>query len=129
LSQPHAIIIEDNSRNVQVLANLLTKEGVTHTDILDATQVADTLPTLDRVDVVFLDLEMTNLNGYDILDLFKADDRFQTVPVVAYTVHVSEINTAFEQGFHSFLSKPLDSDRFPTQLASILRGERVWGQG
>jgi hypothetical protein len=45
---------------------------------------------------------------------------------VAYTVHVSEINTVYQMGFHSFLGKPLDSDLFPDQLARILRGERVW---
>ena len=128
MSQPHAVIIEDNTQNVQVLGSLLTKEGVTHTDILDSTLVAEALQAIEHVDVVFLDLEMNRLSGYDILEMFKADPRFQDVPIVAYTVHVSEINTAYQQGFHSFLSKPIDSDQFSDKLARILRGERVWGQ-
>jgi CheY-like chemotaxis protein len=128
MSHSHALIIEDNNKNVQVLGNMLSKEGLTHTDILDSTLVAGVLQELDQVDVIFLDLEMQDLNGYDILQMLKSDVRFNSVPVVAYTVHVSEINTAYEYGFHSFLAKPLDSDRFPEQLAMILRGERVWGQ-
>lgn len=126
MSQPHALIIEDNSKNMRVLTDLLSKEGFTYTDILDARLVQEALPTIDQIDIVFLDLEMQSVNGYDILDMLKADDRHQLVPVVAYTVHVSEMNNAHEAGFHSFLAKPLDSDRFPEQVARVLRGERVW---
>jgi CheY-like chemotaxis protein len=61
-----------------------------------------------------------------VLQLIKANSRFQSVPVVAYTVHVSEINTAQDMGFDGFLAKPLDSDRFPGQLNRILNGEPVW---
>jgi two-component system cell cycle response regulator DivK len=69
---------------------------------------------------------MPGLNGYDVLAQLRTDMLFQTVPVVAYTVHVSEINAAHEKGFDSFIGKPLDPDRFPDQLARILRGEPVW---
>jgi CheY-like chemotaxis protein len=84
------------------------------------------LNELAAIDVVFLDLEMPGANGYQVLEKLRADPRFQSVPVVAYTVHVSEISVAHEQGFHSFLGKPLDADRFPDQLARILSGESVW---
>jgi CheY-like chemotaxis protein len=126
LSQPHALIVEDNSKNIQVLASMLTKEGFTHTGILDPRLVEEQLQTLDRVDIVFLDLEMEGCSGYDILRVLKEDDHFQPVPVCAYTVHVSEINAAYEAGFDSFLAKPLDSERFPEQLARMMNGEQVW---
>jgi two-component system LytT family response regulator len=126
LSQPHALIIDDDSNNIQVLANMLSKEGVTHTGILDPVYVENFLQAADRIDIVFLDLEMADCSGYDILQLLKTDARFHPVPVCAYTVHISEINAAFEAGFDSFLAKPLDSERFPEQLARILCGEQVW---
>jgi two-component system sensor histidine kinase TorS len=126
LSQPHALIIEDNSRNIQVLAKMLAKEGFTHTDVHNPLLVEELLQTINQVDIVFLDLEMEGYSGYDVLRLLREDERFQPVPVCAYTVHVSEINAAYEAGFDGFLPKPLDSDRFPEQLARILRGEQVW---
>jgi CheY-like chemotaxis protein len=128
VSQSHALIIEDNGKNIHVLASLLQREGVSHTDLSDPTLLEEVLQTLEQVDVVFLDLEMQGRSGYDVLGLLKEDPRFQSVPVVAYTVHVSEINNAYQVGFHSFLPKPLDSERFSEQLAKILQGERVWGQ-
>lgn len=126
MTQPHALIVEDNSKNMQVLVSLLHKQHVTCTEVSDPTQVLNQIDEIDQIDVVFLDLEMPGKNGYDVLDMLKHEPRFANVPVVAYTVHVSEINTAFRLGFHSFIPKPIDPDRFPNQLARILSGERVW---
>lgn len=126
MNQPRALIIDDNSQNLGVLAELLTLEGVDYTLVQDPINLATVLKRIQPVQVIFLDLEMPGLSGYDVLKILKADARFQNVPVVAYTVHVSEINVARQLGFDSFLGKPLDAERFPEQLARILKGERVW---
>jgi two-component system, cell cycle response regulator DivK len=123
----HALIMDDNANNLGVLAELLSMEGVTVTKLQDPTKFAAMSASLPPVDVVFLDLEMPGVTGYKMLEVFKADARFKNTPIVAYTVHVSEINVARQLGFHSFLGKPLDAERFPNQLARILRGEPVWG--
>jgi two-component system cell cycle response regulator DivK len=125
----HALIIDDNASNLGVLAQLLTLEGVSYTRILDPYTLPSALAELPETDIVFLDLEFPRTDGFAIFDQLQADGRFAAVPIVAYTVHVSEINTARERGFHSFLAKPLDADAFPDQLARILRGERVWTRG
>lgn len=126
MSQPHALLIDDNLKNLGVLAKLLSMEGARYTQVQKPREVKTVLSQIDAVDVIFLDLEMPEVNGYEVLQLIKADGRFQSVPVVAYTVHVSEINAAQEMGFDGFLAKPLDSDRFPDQLHRILNGEPVW---
>lgn len=126
MSQPHAVIIDDNPKNISVLARLLSIQQVSCTQIPNPLQLESTLETVADIDVIFLDLEMPGQNGYSILDTLKADERFQSTPIVAYTVHISEINHAHQRGFHSFLGKPLDADRFPDQLARIMSGERVW---
>ena len=126
MTPPHALIIDDNRENVDVLAELLTLEGVTFTRVHNPTLVESVIDDIDSLDVIFLDLEMPKLDGYQLLEWFQSDARFDRIPVVAYTVHVSEISVARQLGFHSFLGKPLDADQFPQQLARILNGERVW---
>src|SRR5258708_12834213 len=116
----HALIIDDQSLNVTVLANLLTKEGVTHTDLLDPLQVTDTLNGLSALDIVFLDLEMPGANGYDVLKILQAYPRFNNVPVVAYTVHWIELNTAYHLVFHSLPPHPIDPAFSPHYLSSTL---------
>jgi two-component system cell cycle response regulator DivK len=124
MTQPHALLIDDNSQNLKVLAQLLSKQGVTSTEVINPTKLQSVLPTLERVDVVFLDLEMPGLDGYSVKDLLKS--QLGDAPIIAYTVHISEINVVRNLGFDGFLGKPLDQSRFPEQLARILNGEQVW---
>lgn len=124
MQQIHALIVDDNSRNLRVLAQLLYKNGANCIEVEDPTLLPSILPSLEQVDVVFLDLEMPGLDGYGAKDLLRS--YLGDTPIIAYTVHVSEIDVARESGFDGFLGKPLDSTRFPDQLARILRGEPVW---
>lgn len=124
MSQRHALVIDDNRQNLMVLVQLLGREGVRCTEVSDPRKLSALLPTLGPVDVVFLDLEMPGLDGYSVKDQLRA--QLGRTPIVAYTVHVSEINTVRNLGFDGFLGKPLDNKRFPEQLARILSGESVW---
>jgi two-component system cell cycle response regulator DivK len=124
MTQTHALVIDDNTQNLRVLAQLLSKQGVTCTEVANPTKLQAILPTLDHVDVVFLDLEMPGLDGYHVKDMIKP--QLGGAPIIAYTVHVSEINAVRDLGFDGFLGKPLDNARFPDQLARILNGEPVW---
>lgn len=124
MSQKHALIIDDNAQNRKVLAQLLAKQGVTMTEVSSPTTLEGLLPTLSEVDVVFLDLEMPGLDGYHAKDVIRG--HLGATPIIAYTVHVSEITVVREMGFDGFIPKPLDGVRFPSQLARILAGEKVW---
>jgi two-component system, cell cycle response regulator DivK len=125
MSQPHALIIDDNAQNLKVLAQLLSKQGASCTEILDPRTLLNTLPILvGHIDVVFLDLEMPGLDGYNVKELLRT--YLGDTPIIAYTVHVSEIHVVKQLGFDGFLGKPLDTSRFPNQLARILSGESVW---
>lgn len=129
MTQIRALIIDDNSDNLGILTQLLTDEGVVCTQINHPVYIQSVLENAPTFDVIFLDLEMPQLDGFQVLKMLKAHPRQQSVPVVAYTVHISEIHVAREHGFHSFLGKPLDSDLFPEQLAKILNGQAVWSRG
>jgi CheY-like chemotaxis protein len=120
----HALIVEDNTTNIEVLTELLKAQNVEFTVIQDPTRLEDCLSTLPSVDIAFVDLELPKRNGYEVLEVLR---RYALdAPVVAYTVHTSEIAVAKEMGFDSFLAKPLCVDRFPHQLSKILSGHPVW---
>lgn len=121
-----AMVIDDNTKNRQILAKMLAAEGADTIEVPRPIMLEPMLEEIEALDVIFLDLEMPGLNGYEVLEIIKANPRFNEVPVVAYTVHVSEITVAHKLGFHSFLGKPLNMEKFPDQLARILAGEHVW---
>jgi CheY-like chemotaxis protein len=125
MTHTHALIIDDDPTNIDVLVQLLEHESVSCTVIQDPVELTYDSSLAEQADLIFLDLEMPRLDGYQVLIILR-DDFGIRVPIVAYTVHISEINIAREQGFHSFLGKPLQPRRFGYQLARILNGERVW---
>jgi two-component system cell cycle response regulator DivK len=127
LTMPHALIIDDNRNNIDVLVILLQQEGVSHTAVQHLRQIDKTLDQVGTVDVVFLDLEFpTGGNGFEILETLRANPRLEDVPIIAYTVHTSEINSVRHAGFDGFVGKPLSSKTFPGQLERILNGQSVW---
>jgi two-component system cell cycle response regulator DivK len=121
----HALIIEDNADNIEVLQRLLANEGIASTQVLDTGRLDEVLHRVEQVDIVFLDLKMPKSSGYEVFEYLRNDVGL-TVPVVAYTVYANQIGNARACGFDSFLGKPLDPQRFPDQLSKILNGEAVW---
>jgi two-component system cell cycle response regulator DivK len=125
-----ALIIDDNTLNQETLALLLKKEGL---ESVCVTFPRDIFPTLDSleedIEVVFLDLEFPNFNAMTMVDDLKSHPALQSVPIVAYSVHISEIRETRDAGFDSFLGKPLNTAAFPEQLRRIRQGEPVWDVG
>ena len=125
MNMTRALVVDDNPQNLKVMIQMLSKQGVTCDEYLNPLKLTDNLPALEPVDVVFLDLEMPGMDGYVVKDMLR--EHLGDVPIIAYTVHVSEMNVVRRLGFDGFLAKPLNNERFPAQLARILRGEAVWG--
>src|SRR5262245_34535616 len=65
-SKAHALIIDDDPQNLEVLERLLSADGVAVTSVQDTGALEGTLSNLGHVDVVFLDLEMPKQDGYEI---------------------------------------------------------------
>lgn len=121
-----ALIIDDNAKNVTVLARLLAEQGIATQQLTNPALLGAALQELETLNLVFVDLEMPGMDGFQVLQQIRANPRVGSAFAVAYTVHVSEIHVAHERGFDSFIGKPIDPDKFPEQVHRILRGEAVW---
>jgi CheY-like chemotaxis protein len=104
--------------------------GLTHVTLLeDSADFANQLARLDpHPDLIFLDIHVQPLDGFEMLRLIRQTPAFATVPVIALTASVmgEEVQRLREHGFTGCLAKPLDLDRFPNALQQILNGEPVW---
>lgn len=121
-----ALIIEDDRSSIGVLRSLLDQLLISSTVIADTHNVEDHIAAVNQPDIVFLDLEMPKNNGYAVLEMLRNNDKYDGVPIIAYTTHTSHLNQARDAGFDSLLGKPLDSRAFPEQLERILNGESIW---
>jgi CheY-like chemotaxis protein len=125
MSTKHALIIDDDAYNVYVMERFLDKENISYTTFTDSSKLDAILKQCETANIVLLDLEMPNKDGYELIAILKKS-LSPAIPIVACTVHTAEINRAKKLGFSSFIAKPLDMERFSEQISRILRGEAVW---
>ena len=88
----HALIIEDNSNNSEVLQLLLQQQGVDSTIVPSTRGVLPALDQLDQVDVIFLDIEFPIGDGFAVLDLLRTEIRQNgtTAILVTHSRHAAE---------------------------------------
>ena len=67
-----------------------------------------------RPDLVLLDLNMPGVNGFEVLKALRDDPDLRPLPVVVLTSSDApdDVATAYELGCRSYVSKPVDFDRF-----------------
>ena len=126
---PKALVIDDNELNRETLELLLRRENLDTISLSSPSQLQKYLPDMDEVVVVFLDLEFPNYDGMKLIDEIRAIPILSGIPIIAYTVHISEQDNIRNAGFDGFLGKPLKVNRFPEYLRRILNGETVWDAG
>ena len=124
-STVHAVLIDDDSTDLDVLAVMLKQLGASYTTLRASEDAAMRVQGLAQVSVVFLDLEMPDKDGYQVMDEIQVTLGY-AVPIVAYTAHATEIVNARRAGFHSFLGKPISNAKFRHNLTRILNDDPVW---
>ena len=122
----YAVIIEDDELGVKVLQGLLDGQGIRSEVVMSYEDVHVRLDALVHPGVVFIDLEMPEVDGYEVLAIVRGKPNFDGVPVIAYTTHISHMKDTRTAGFDGFLGKPVDPVRFPEHIQQILGGQEVW---
>ena len=73
-------------------------------------------------DVIFLDLNMPVMNGYECLEHLKKQDRYKNIPVIIFTTSkdIQDIDRVKKMGAHLFFTKPTNFSTLCTKLDKIL---------
>jgi CheY-like chemotaxis protein len=131
IDNPVILYVEDDARSRKVMHIFLTiRLGLKHVTIFEDSRdfQARILGLTPRPDLIFLDIHVQPLSGFDMLSLLRQTTAFANVPVIALTASVmgEEVQRLQNHGFTGCLAKPVDLDRFPTILHQILNGDAVW---
>jgi len=111
-----AIIIDDEKRARHLLSNLLTEHCASITNIEEAQDLTSGVELIksSKPDVVFLDIEMPNQSGLDILEYFPNQIDFKIIFVTAYNQYAIE---AFKISAVDYLLKPVDTNELKEAIA------------
>lgn len=128
-SRINAIVVEDNAGGMAILGVIMRYLGIKAVINTTGQGVVDmALKMKPYPDLILLDINLPETNGYEVLKEIRATPQLQDVLVVAVTAQDAdtEIPKCQAAGFNGYIGKPISRTRFPKQIARILQGEAVW---
>ena len=117
------LCIDDNPANLKLVAQALGRHGHIHLTTAHSPELGIELALAHRPDLILLDINMPHLDGYQVLEIFKADSRLKSIPVVAITANAlpRDIAKGTAAGFAAYLTKPLNIKMFLETIDNCLK--------
>ena len=121
------LLVDDNDTHRYALGKHLTQSGF---QVLHAHSAAEALKLAlaRRPDAILLDINLPDVNGFDVCQQLKADPRTKSIPVVFHSAThdtASARSQAADLGAVSFLSYPINVEHLETVIkAAILHGRK-----
>jgi two-component system, cell cycle response regulator DivK len=115
------LVIEDNPDNLRLAGFLLSAFG--HEPLLaQSATVGIELATETKPDLILLDLQMPELDGFEAARRLRAKDELAQTPIVALTAYAmsGDRERVLAAGFDGYLTKPLEPGMFRDQIAAFL---------
>jgi two-component system cell cycle response regulator DivK len=117
------LYIEDNIDNMTLVKRVLEIEGY---EVIAAETGRDGLNKAQAnfPDIVITDINLPDIDGYEITRILKSNHKTSHIPVVAMTANVMQKHrdSVAAAGCDGFISKPIDIDELPDLIESFLKG-------
>ena len=119
------LLVEDNLINQEIALALLEEVNLKVTVADNGKEALKVLEgRLDGklFDLVFMDLQMPEMDGYQATKRIRADARYRAMPIVAMTAHAldTERERCLEAGMIGHISKPIEVKHLYATLRDIL---------
>ena len=113
LTGARILLAEDNEINQQIAVELLEGVGATITVACNGREAVEVLssgPQPAPFDLVLMDLQMPEMDGYQATAKLRSDGRFAALPIIAMTAHatVEERQRCLDAGMNDHIAKPID---------------------
>jgi two-component system chemotaxis response regulator CheY len=118
------MIVDDSAAIRKILQRVLKQADVPVGEVYEAGDGVEALDVLRsrRVDLVFADINMPNMDGLQLLGKIKSEDQWKRLPVVMVTTEggQTKVMSAVELGAAGYVKKPFTADQIRQTLAGIL---------
>ncbi|MDD4191092.1 MAG: hybrid sensor histidine kinase/response regulator [Mangrovibacterium sp.] len=101
------LVVDDNHENLRIVSNFLKEEGYKIALALDGNSAFEVLDE-NRIDLILLDVMMPEIDGYEVCQIIKKNDKLKEIPVIFLTAKTNpeDIVRGFEAGGVDYLTKP-----------------------
>jgi two-component system, OmpR family, response regulator VicR len=116
------LCVEDEQEMVDLIKLILSRHGF---DVLGATSGLEGLSVIKKVhpDLVLLDLMMPDMDGWEVYQKMKADDKTKDIPVIVVTARAQNIDKVL--GLHiakvdDYIAKPFSPQELLDSIDKVL---------
>jgi PAS domain S-box-containing protein len=114
------LIVDDQESNITLLEEVLAEAGYSHVTSTMSPRDVDALHRRNNYDLILLDLQMPDMDGFQVLSALKANASESYVPVIVLTAQPSHKLRALQAGAKDFISKPFDLIEVKTRIHNML---------
>jgi len=120
-SSYHALSIEDDVQTYEMICDIL---GSLPLEVVNAATGAEAVDFLTREtpDLILLDINLPDMSGWQVLDKFKNEERFNRSHIIILTSHKEPVHRliGFLQPIALYLRKPFEPDELRTKVCQLL---------
>jgi CheY-like chemotaxis protein len=120
------VIVEDDPNDAELIMRVFRKHNMVNKIVLlqdgaEALEFFFGSRANDAPKVVLLDLKLPKVNGIEVLQRLKADDRTKNIPVVVLTssAESEDIKDAYRYGVNSYVTKPIRFEEFANAVSEL----------
>ncbi len=116
------LVVDDTPANLQVLAGMLKDRGYKVRPVPSG-KLALLAAEREPPDLILLDINMPDMNGYEVCEHLKADDRLKGIPVIfisALTEPLDKVK-AFATGGVDYITKPFQMEELHARVETHLK--------
>ena len=120
------LVVDDRPENRDLLARRMTREGYVVTLAENGREAMEKLRG-KAFDLVLLDIQMPEMNGYEVLEQVNADEALRHIPIVVVSA-VSEVDSVarcVQLGAQDYLFKPFNAVLLKARVTASLENKRL----
>ena len=114
------IAVDDSNINLLIYKKILKPHYAMYT----ATSATRMFKIMERItpDLILMDVEMPDINGYEAARTLKEEDAFREIPVIFLTARDDPVSekVGFNLGAADYIHKPIDSDLLIDRIGKLL---------
>jgi len=123
--KPRILLVEDNDNNRYLAQFLLEREGFSVAVAANGRQALEAA-RLATPNLVVMDIQMPEMDGYETAERFKSDPALAGIPLVGVSsfAMVGDRTKALKVGFAGYIEKPINPDTFAQEVSRFLRSHQ-----
>ncbi len=128
LQHARILVVDDQPANVTLLEKMLENAGYTNVSSTMAPRTVAALHAEHDYDLILLDLQMPEMDGFAVMEQLKHDQPGGYLPALVITAQPDQKLRALQAGARDFISKPFDMVEVQTRIRNMLEVRLLYRQ-